>query len=292
MAKSAEEKLEGYMRAIASELVNSVKNPDVRTQLEQTIDALWKKDKSRAYLALRGYLRYPPPGKTGILEDHWVWSEAQAQQYLKSKYFTTVLQPLLDKVNREFINLNVSFGRKDAFSLRPNTNPRSLTEQRNNWLKSFDPAHDDPKKISGIERIYFVAEELKKNLLTEIADSQYDDDPAAGGGPAKFKKYLTGSKTNPHGTYAPLTYATPGLSAHGQAKAFDFIVVLGGKTVAGTEGDAGYLRKTWRNDKWDEQLKKAIRTVDPDGKTFDGPLASPDEPWHYYYKPTPPANYP
>jgi hypothetical protein len=289
MGKSADEKLECYMTAVRRGLVNAVRGADVRTQLDQTIEAIWNKDKARAYLAIRGYLRFPPSGKGGTLEDHWVWTEAQARQYLNGTYFRTVVQPLLDRVSQEFVTLNPSFRRTGAYSLRANTHPRSLREQRNNWLKFYDPANDDtPNKITGIERIHFVAQDLKAKLLAEIAEAGYGDDPTPGT-LATFKKFLTGRRTNPRGKYAPLTYATPGLSAHGQARAFDFVVMLGGRTVAGTEGDPKSLKKKWRNDKWDEQLNTAVRVVDPDGSVFDGPLKSPDEPWHYYYTPTPPV---
>jgi hypothetical protein len=79
-------------------------------------------------------------------------------------------------------------------------------------------------------------------------------------------------------TAAPL--AAPGLSAHGQGRAFDFQIERGGATVAGF--DATAARRAWDAKGWTDRLHAAVVAS---GKPFTGPLHSPYEPWHYAYTP-------
>ena len=117
MAKTADNKLEDYVRQIAKELLNGIRDQTVRAQLEETLEAIWRRDKYRAYLAVRGYLRFPPPGRSGTIEDNWVWSEARGKAFKKGKYFLETVEPLLLRVKNEFVSLNASFGRKAAYGL-------------------------------------------------------------------------------------------------------------------------------------------------------------------------------
>jgi hypothetical protein len=77
---------------------------------------------------------------------------------------------------------------------------------------------------------------------------------------------------------APL--AAPGLSAHGQGRAFDFQIERKGQIVAGL--DAATARKQWDAVGWTRKLHAAVVAS---GKPFKGPLQSPYEPWHYAYTP-------
>jgi hypothetical protein len=286
MGKSAAEKLEGYMVAVEEELLSSVNSPLVQAQLADTIGKLWERDDGRAYLAIRNYLLYPPPNKTGTLEDNWAFTEEQSRRYQRSKYFRGTVQPLLDKVNAEFKRLNATYSRNKDYGVTTVMEPRSLQQQLGNWLSSYDPRRDrDNKDKHGVMLVFNFSLDLKNKLVTEIANSKYDDNPFAGTGLAEFKKFLTGHRTDPPGQ---LTFATPGLSDHGTGRAFDFVI----PGAVGTEAADNSLRK-WRDGKWDEQLNKAIRAVDPRGAIFKGPLGTgslpgPDEPWHYYYVPVPP----
>jgi hypothetical protein len=126
--------------------------------------------------------------------------------------------------------------------------------------------------------------------LTEIArptskgstDLRYRDDPSDSSSLEQFKAYLGSNRTRP---VPALTWATPGLSQHGQAKAFDFVVHDGaGKVIVGTNSSQ---KHKWREERWSEQLKSAITGAKA---RFSGPLTSPDEPWHFIYTPAaPPA---
>jgi hypothetical protein len=53
-----------------------------------------------------------------------------------------------------------------------------------------------------------------------------------------------------------------------------------GVIIAGA--DTAKIETVWRAEKWDEKLKDSIDAASP---SFHGPLTSPDEPWHYDFKP-------
>jgi hypothetical protein len=76
--------------------------------------------------------------------------------------------------------------------------------------------------------------------------------------------------------------AAPGLSAHGQGRAFDFQIEHNGQVVAGTE--AASARQRWDAPGWTQKLHQAMSKAGPH---FTGPLVSPYEPWHYAYTPAP-----
>ena len=86
-------------------------------------------------------------------------------------------------------------------------------------------------------------------------------------------------------THAPAPVpplAAPGLSPHGRLRAVDFQVESAGRIVAGTE--TASIATEWIADGWKERLRAAIAAADAG---FEGPLASPDEPWHYEFRPQP-----
>jgi len=74
--------------------------------------------------------------------------------------------------------------------------------------------------------------------------------------------------------------AVPGLSPHGQGRAYDFQVQAGAEIIAGT--DSSRIEQDWRAGGWADKLALAIKQAGP---AFKGPLSVPDEPWHYAYVP-------
>ncbi len=113
--------------------------------------------------------------------------------------------------------------------------------------------------------------ELKTKLLKTLETLPDTPDPTS---LQTFKKVLvevglSGSPSN----------ATPGLSQHGQAKAFDFVVFKGARSSLGPSPPRS--RKSGMTSGWTANLKKAVQDA---GGKFVGPLASPYEPWHYIYK--------
>ena len=45
--------------------------------------------------------------------------------------------------------------------------------------------------------------------------------------------------------------------------------------------DSRQIETIWKKDGWAEKLKASM---DSAGSAFHGPLANPDEPWHYDYR--------
>ncbi len=76
--------------------------------------------------------------------------------------------------------------------------------------------------------------------------------------------------------------AAPGLSPHGQARAFDFRIYRGGELIAGPTSKQ--IADVWVGQGWADKLAAAVREAGP---VFTGPLTSPNEPWHYTYAPAP-----
>ena len=74
--------------------------------------------------------------------------------------------------------------------------------------------------------------------------------------------------------------AAPGLSAHGQGRAFDFQVEREGQIIVGV--DLASATRQWDAAGWTEKLRSAVNKAGPH---FAGPLESPYEPWHYAYAP-------
>jgi hypothetical protein len=77
-----------------------------------------------------------------------------------------------------------------------------------------------------------------------------------------------------------LPLAAPGLSAHGQARVYDFQVQSADALVAGT--DTARITHDWIAAGWAARLAQAVHAA---GAEFAGPLRVPDEPWHYTYSP-------
>jgi hypothetical protein len=77
---------------------------------------------------------------------------------------------------------------------------------------------------------------------------------------------------------AALPLAAPGLSLHGQSKALDFQVRAGDRLIAGP--DTATVARVWEGQGWASKLAAAINAS---SKRFKGPLATPNEPWHFEY---------
>ena len=78
------------------------------------------------------------------------------------------------------------------------------------------------------------------------------------------------------------TVATPGLSKHGQLRAFDFKIMKGRRLIAGAS--SATISSRWDGAGWTAKLREVIVRV---SDHFDGPLDNPYEPWHYNYHPDP-----
>jgi hypothetical protein len=290
-AMAAVDKLASYMELVKQDLLDSLNDTVVRNELEGVLRKLHHKAVQREYLAIRGYLMFqksPPPHRSGTIEQNWVWSKKQSEDYQKTQEYADALAEIA-KVNREFQALNKSDEFKDLrkgknYELAYVTDVRTLATQTNNWLGDYDPKESEGKRKQkeGARKIQAGSHDLMNKLLKEIAKADYPDPPDKAG-VEKLKKFLTSETAKP--SPAP-SFATPGLSAHGQVRAFDFKIMLAGREVAGTSTTKESIAN-WANHKWEKQLNRAVRRVDPDEKMFEGPLEG--EPWHYFYTPRRPA---
>lgn len=199
----------------------------------------------RRMLALRGYLR---AGAGAVAR--WAWSRERIESYEKSAEYAAALAEI-ERVRRAFEGAN------PGHTLRVNTKVRSLDEQLEKWNEADSVAR--------------AGEELVGRARAELASASYGDG-AAEADVRRFENFLRGASTR-----VTPTLAVPGLSPHGQARAFDFQVMRGGQLIAGPSSPSA-----WDSAGWTAKLQEAVRAA---GTKFSGPLASPREPWHYDYTP-------
>ncbi len=196
----------------------------------------------RRLLALRVYLR----SEKG-LEQRWSWTEKEIEDYVQSPEYATALADI-DKVRKAFEEAN------DGYSLKVNTNVRSLDDQIDSWNRNASVGRVASK----------LGDDFNKWLGAKPDATSAD-----------AKDFL--SNWQPSGS-VPL--AVPGLSRHGRARAFDFQIQKGGGIVAGA--GTGAVKEVWDKGGWTEKLKAAVTASEA---PFDGPLETPAEPWHYDYEP-------
>lgn len=198
----------------------------------------------RRMLALRGYLR---AGAGAVAR--WAWSRERIESYEKSAEYAAALAEI-ERVKRAFEGAN------PGHTLRVNTKVRSLDEQLEKWNEADSVAR--------------AGEELLGRARAELASSYGDG--AAEADVRRFENFLRGASTR-----VTPTLAVPGLSPHGQARAFDFQVMRGGELIAGPSSPSA-----WDSAGWTAKLQEAVRAA---STKFSGPLDSPREPWHYDYSP-------
>jgi hypothetical protein len=203
-------------------------------------------DTARRLLALRGYLR-----AGGDAMSRWAWSRERIESYEKSAEYAAALAEV-EKVRREFEAAN------PGYTLRVNAQVRSLDEQLSKWNET--------------ESIKRAGEELLTSAREELGGKAYGESPSTQD-VRRFENFLRGASTR-----STPTLAVPGLSPHGQARAFDFQVMRGSQLVAGTSATEAAWDKAGRTLKLQEAVGRA-------STKFTGPLASPREPWHYDYRP-------
>ncbi len=236
---SAEEKLKAYVDAMEKKLGSEIQKALIGIPSME-----------RRVLAIRGYLKYPSMGR-GTIRANWAWSDEEMEAFKKTAEFVKMKQAVED-VKKTFASQN------PGYSLGVDANKvRSLEAQVRLWNQNGS--------------VHKLGEELKRKLLKALESMPEAPDTTS---LEEFQKVLTkadlsGSPTN----------ATPGLSQHGQARAFDFVVSKGKVVVAGTV--TATIPEKWENPGWTAKLKKAVKDA---GDQFSGPLPAPYEPWHYAYK--------
>jgi hypothetical protein len=213
----------------------------------QAVDALNRVEGTpRRLLAARGYLR-----GADRLASRWSWSEGQIERYERSAEHEALLAEV-KAVQARFERAN------PGYQLYANTEVRSLDLQLERW--NTNPS------------IEAASQALRESAVAELNARSYSKEPDAAS-TRKFARFL--SQWMPP-TALPL--AAPGLSLHGQARAIDFQVMKDGDIVAGTETSS--IDAVWSKRGWTRKLRRAVQ-----GTRFKGPLAMPNEPWHYEYQP-------
>jgi len=207
-------------------------------------------DLGRRLLALRSYLR---AGST--LPARWSWSEQQIRAFEQSQEFRDA-QAELDSVVTAFA---------DAFpgyTLYVNRQVRSLELQIERWNENAS------------------VDAASKALLADLAHAPR---PRR----TKDRPDWLQRRLAEWTLAVPVTLAAPGLSAHGQSRAFDLQIERDGQLVAGTEAERA--AQDWDASGWTARLRCVVRRV---SSHLHGPLETPHEPWHYVYAPDtePPAH--
>ena len=201
----------------------------------------------RRLLAARAYLRAGPR-----LGERWSWSADQAAAF-EDTAEKRALDAAIARVRCTFESRN------PGYTLWVNPEFRSLDLQLSRW-------NENP--LVGLAAADLLA------AVERAMDAGVSGTP---GGVSALRELLLAHAPSP---VPPL--AAPGLSPHGRLRAVDFQVESAGHIVAGTE--TASIATAWIADGWKERLREAVAAADAG---FEGPLASPDEPWHYEFRPQP-----
>lgn len=196
-------------------------------------------------LALRSYLR---AGAT--LAEHWSWSQEEISNYPATAEGKAAAADI-DAMVAAFAAAN------PGFTLHVNRKLRSLEEQIAHWNADESVGAAAAALVASLEQRFTGAASIPNAEQLRNALLEWKPD-------------------------VPVALAAPGLSAHGQGRAFDFQVERAGQVIAGV--DVTRASQQWDAAGWTEKLRAAVKAA---GDHFSGPLESPYEPWHYAYAPTP-----
>ena len=201
----------------------------------------------RRLLAARAYLRAGTQ-----LGERWSWSAEQAAAFedTAEKY---ALDAAIARVRCAFES------RHPGYTLWVNPEFRSLDLQLTRWNENPGVGLAAANLLATVE---------------QAVDAGIGDTPD---GVSALRELLLAHAPAP---VPPL--AAPGLSPHGRLRAVDFQVESSGRIVAGTDTES--IATEWIGGRWKERLRESVAAADAG---FEGPLASPDEPWHYEFRPQP-----
>lgn len=199
----------------------------------------------RRLLALSAYLRAGP-----TLSERWSWSQEQLSNYPATSEGKAATADI-DAVVATFAAAN------PGFTLQVNRKLRSLEEQIAHWNVDESVGIAAAALVAALEQRYMGG--------------------ASKPGTDQLRNALIEWKPN-----VAIALAAPGLSPHGQGRAYDFQVARGRQVIAGV--DATLAHQQWDAAGWTQKLRAAVSAA---GDRFSGPLESPHEPWHYAYAPRP-----
>jgi hypothetical protein len=210
------------------------------------IDALYRISAAdRRLLALSAYLR---AGAT--LTERWSWSQERLSSYPTTPEGKAATADI-DAVVAAFAAAN------PGFTLQVNRKIRSLEVQIAHW--------NVDESVRTAAAALLAA--LEQRFIGEASTPNTD----------QLRSALIGWMPN-----AAIALAAPGLSPHGQGRAYDFQVARGEQIIAGV--DVTLANQQWDAAGWTQKLRAAVSAA---GDHFSGPLKSPYEPWHYAYESRP-----
>ncbi len=207
-------------------------------------------DPGRKLLALRSYVRYGAK-----IADRWSWTKEQIKAFEGSPEHQALLAEIA-AVNKHFRAAN------PGYEIYVHGTVRSLDEQLASWNKN--------------NSVRAGAEEILAAYKAAFGDDGLE--------PAKIDVKRLEAWLRDFKPSKRASLAAPGLTLHGRASAIDFQVMKDGRIYAGA--NSKQVESVWRAEGWDQKLKASMEAVGP---SFSGPLADPDEPWHYDYAPPPAA---
>lgn len=207
-------------------------------------------DPGRRLLAVRAYLRAGT-----ALASRWSWTQEEAAAFARSADGRS-LQQAVAAVRCAFEWAN------PGHTLYVNPEFRSLEVQLSRWN-----ANDSVGRAA-------------RNVLAQARAALMQAGPVAGAPEESWLRELLLR----HAPQPVPTLAAPGLSPHGRGSAIDFQVHREGRVVAGP--DSASVSRVWDAPGWSRRLAAAVAES---RAPFEGPLRSPDEPWHYSYAPRPDA---
>ena len=202
----------------------------------------------RRLLATRGYLRSSTP-----LAERWSWSAAEVAAFQDSPE-KHALDAAIAQVRCRFEAAN------PGITLWINPEFRSLDLQLERWNENETVGRAGENLLAAARRLLSSPDPVGVVTAAEVA---------------ALRRLLLDHQPAP----VP-TLAAPGLSPHGRMRAIDFQVESSGRIVAGT--DSAAIASEWIAAGWKARLQAAIVAADVG---FHGPLATPDEPWHYDFRP-------
>ena len=202
----------------------------------------------RRLLAARSYLR-----AGDAFDGRWSWSQAEIERFEGS--------PLQRALDAEVARVRAAFeAQNPGYSLWVNPQVRSVELQVQRY--------NDNATVTA----------AATTMLAHVRKAVTSPDaPAPGNAVARewFSSLLRSARPSP----IP-TLAAPGLSRHGRMQAVDFQVKRGDRTVAGPS--YAHVAPVWERQGWAQRLARAVHAT---SDRFNGPLATPNEPWHYEYQP-------
>lgn len=222
--------------------VRSMLDPRAATALTQI------EGTGRQLLAARSYLR----AGAGLAE-RWSWSDAEIATWQDSPA-QSALDAAVARVRVAFESAN------PGYTLHVNPEVRSFEIQLERW--NTNPTITSASSALAEAAALAVQSQGFPAPGTPVAHTAFGD----------FLRAFAPSPTPP--------LAAPGLSAHGQMRAVDFVVTQGERIVAGAS--TADIPALWTGQGWAGRLKAAVLAS---GAPFVGPLRTPDEPWHYDYRP-------